>query len=385
MQIAPGIRLPAAAAALWLAGRAAALAGTALTAGSGPVQLPNGQYLTPTFAPGATFQTLDPHLPGYKDFRAGWALRTALSPDGTTLLVLTSGYNKLNYSHGAQRGQGNPAASNEYIFVYDVSGANEAAPLPKQVLQVPNSFFGLVWAPSGQTFYVSGGASDAVFVFGQAGGSWTQTATIALNHPPLSNNLTGESAILGAFLYNGLGFEARSAAAGLAVTPDGSMLVVANIYNDSVSVIDTASNTVLWEYDLRPFNNTPELSGTPGGEMPYDVAIAPNGIGGYTAFVSSVRDREVVALPLRTIPPDGGTLQRMELPGNPNSMVVSQDGSRLYVSQDNSDRVAVINTYNFAVRGEIDAVSVPDVLDVGHLYTGAAPNGLALSRDGKSL
>lgn len=385
MQSGRGFRLPASVAALWLAGRAVAMAGTALSGTTGPVQLPNGQYLTPTFAPGAAFQTLDPHLPGYPDFRAGWALRTALSPDGTTLLVLTSGYNKLNYSHGPQRGQNNPAASNEYIFVYDVSGANEAAPLVKQVLQVPNSFLGLVWAPSGQAFYVSGGPSDAVFVFGQAGGSWTQTATIALNHPPLANNLTGEAAILAPFLYNGLGFEAKSSAAGLAITPDGSMLVVANIYNDSVSVIDTASNTVLWEYDLRPFNNTPELAGTPGGEMPYDVKIAPNGLGGYTAFVSSVRDREVDALPLRTIPPDGGTLQRMALPGNPNSMVVSADGSLLYVAQDNSDKVAVINTYNFNVRGEIDAVNVPGVLDVGHLYTGAAPNGLALSPDGKSL
>ncbi|MEJ0045451.1 MAG: YncE family protein [Rhodospirillales bacterium] len=298
--------------------------------------------------------------PGYRNFRAGWALRTALSPDGHTLLVLTSGYNLLNYSAGPQRGQGNPAASNEYVFVYDVAGENAASPAPRQVLQVPNSFYGLVWAPDGRNFYVSGGVSDAVFVFGANGGTWSQTATIAFNHPPLADNLTGTAKLLGAFLNNGLGFEARSAVSGLAITPDGATLVAANIYNDSISVIDTASNTVRWEYDLRPFNNTPALSGTPGGEMPYEVAIAPERprrlqrpLSARCATAKSSRCR------CATSPPDGGTLQRIALPGNPNSMVVSADGSRLYVAQDNSDTVAVIHTATYAVTGEIAALSVP--------------------------
>jgi YVTN family beta-propeller protein len=380
-----GMLVLAAGAALWLGGRTAALAGTALAGGSAPVQLPNGQYLTPEFATGSVLQTLDPHLPGYKNFRAGWAIRTALSPDGRTLLVLTSGYNRLNFMSGASRGQGNPAASNEYVFVFDVAGANARKPVQKQVLQIPNSFYGLVWAPDGQHFYVSGGVSDAVFVFGQAGTNWAQTATVVLNHPPLSNNLTGAAKLLSAFLFNGLGFISSSAAAGLAITPDGSTLVVANIYNDSISVIDTASNTVRWEYDLRPYNNTPELSGTAGGEMPYGVAIAPTAAGGYTAFVSSVRDREVVAVPLRSIPPDGGTLQRIKLPGNPNSMALSADGTRLYVAQDNSDFVAIIDTQTLGVAAELDVLPVHGLLDIGHTYTGAAPNGLALSPDGKTL
>jgi YVTN family beta-propeller protein len=361
----------------WLLWGAPALADTG-------AQLPNGQYLTPTFASGSVFQTLDPGLPGYKAFRAGWAVRSALSPDGKTLLVLTSGYNQLDYRSGPQHGQVNPAASNEYVFVYRVAGADEGAPKLLQALRVPNSFYGLVFAPDGQHFYVSGGVSDGVFVFGVTRGVWSYTATIAFNHPPLANNLTGAGKLLGAFLGNGLGFLARSATSGLAVTPDGSMLVAANVYNDSISVIDTASNTVLWEYDLRPYNNTPELSGTPGGETPYDVAIVRTAAGGYTAFVSSVRDREVVAVPLRSIPPDGGTVQHIPLSGTPNSMLVTPDNTRLYVAEDNSDSVAVIDAQAWTLLSEIPVAAVPGDTSPRQ-YTGLAPNGLALAPNGKTL
>ena len=49
------------------------------------------------------------------------------------------------------------------------------------------------------------------------------------NHPSLATNLTGAGALLAPFLANGLGFLAHSATSGLAVTPDGAQLVVANV------------------------------------------------------------------------------------------------------------------------------------------------------------
>ena len=42
-------------------------------------------------------------------------------------------------------------------------------------------------------------------------------------------------------------------ASGLGVSADGKTLVVANNYNDSISMVDTISNTVRYEHDLRPF------------------------------------------------------------------------------------------------------------------------------------
>ena len=41
------------------------------------------------------FQPLNPGLPGDPSYSAGQASALALSPDGKTLLVLTSGYNRV--------------------------------------------------------------------------------------------------------------------------------------------------------------------------------------------------------------------------------------------------------------------------------------------------
>src|SRR5579871_3883627 len=81
--------------------------------------LPNGEFITPLAAPGARFEQMNPHLKNFPDYTVGQAMSEVLSPDGKTLLILTSGYNVLNKPDGDQ----DPSASNEYVFVYDVSGA----------------------------------------------------------------------------------------------------------------------------------------------------------------------------------------------------------------------------------------------------------------------
>lgn len=90
--------------------------------------------ITPLAAPGATFQALNPGLPSLPDFLADMAVATALSPDGNTLLILTSGFNQnLNASGKVDRN-----TSNEYVFVFDVSGAT---PHQAQVIQIEASAF----------------------------------------------------------------------------------------------------------------------------------------------------------------------------------------------------------------------------------------------------
>jgi hypothetical protein len=61
--------------------------------------------------------------------------------------------------------------------------------------------------------------------------------------------------------------------AGLAISPDGKTLVAANNYNDSISVIDTATRTVRYEYDLRPYSASGAPDGTKGGTFPYAVVL----------------------------------------------------------------------------------------------------------------
>ena len=117
--------------------------------------LPTGMNITPTASRGSTFQALNPNLPELPRFTVDHPVSTALSPDGATLLILTSGYNRNNDA----RAKAIPALTSEYVFVFDVSGA---APVKQQVLRVPNTFVGLAWAPDGSQFYVSGGQDDTV-------------------------------------------------------------------------------------------------------------------------------------------------------------------------------------------------------------------------------
>src|SRR5882724_6648445 len=53
----------------------------------GLVRLATGQYVTPTAISDAVQQYLNPGLPAYPSFVAGEAVRSQLSPDGTTLAV----------------------------------------------------------------------------------------------------------------------------------------------------------------------------------------------------------------------------------------------------------------------------------------------------------
>lgn len=332
---------------------------------AGQIPLPTGQSITPTMATGAVYQTLNPGLPNYPDDQAGYAIKTALSPDGNTLLVMTSGYNRLDYPSGPQRGSTDPAASNEYIFVFDVPAGSRNHPVQKQVIQIPNSFVGLVFAPDGSKFYASGGADDVVRVYAPSGGGWTESATIPLGH-------NGK----------GIGAQQGPVASGIDISPDGSVLAVANLFNDSVSVIDTATNSVRAEVDLRPFNTNPgQGDGVPGGESPFTAVLK----GSSTLYVSSVRDREVVVLDLSSGAPK--LAARIGLPGNPNSMIFNNRATqnRLFVSQDNSDRVAVIDTATNRVVEEIDAIAPRGLLAKPEHFTGAAPNSLAISPDERRL
>jgi DNA-binding beta-propeller fold protein YncE len=71
---------------------------------------------------------------------------------------------------------------------------------------------------------------------------------------------------------------------GLAVTADGNSLVVANLYNDSASLVDLAVRKVINKLDLRPGKIDPSQSGVPGGEYPLGVVIK----GSDTIYVSSL-------------------------------------------------------------------------------------------------
>jgi YVTN family beta-propeller protein len=357
------------------------------------IQLATGQFITPTAARGSVQQMLNPGLAKYPDFIASEAVRSQLSPDGKTLAVLTAGFNSL----AGASGQTDVANSTQYIFIYDVSGANKTKPALSQVIKQTNSHVGLVFSPDGKTLYATGGVDDAVYAYTQNGGAWSQSAMISLGH----HNL-------GVGFVPGVGLDVQPNASGLGISKDGKTLAVANNYNDSISVIDTATNTVRFEHDLRPFFAGNEgKDGGVGGTFPIGVAVKGTA-GNETAYVTSDRDREVVVIDISS-PAAGRLITRIKLDGNGQELTLDASQSKLYVAQDNADQVAVIDTRTNKIIKKIDARAPAGMLDgdgrngflqdgllqagYGHgsksdeqpHYTGAATFSVTISPDGETL
>ena len=371
--------------------------------------IPNmDQTITPLAPPGSQFQQLNPDLADNPAWLASQAATTTVSPDGNTLLVLTTGYNRVFNDAYESLTSFYPQDSNEYVFVYDISSG---APIKKQVLQVPLTYFGIAWDPTGAHFYVSGCRQDVVNVFSYNSSTqlWAKDQTIpsiALGH--------GKT---------GVGLGVYPCAAGIALSQSGQTMVVANYYNDSLSILTggypnwaledvSGTNSGVYNMDLRPGKSlvsTAVQSGVPGGEYPFWVVIAGNDTGSQpnaVAYVSSIRDREIDVVPLSVA--TGQPLQvatRIPVKGQPNKMVLNQTLNVVYVAEDQSDTVDVIDvnpdpTHYLTVNTVIE--TIPVLAPVGLLpssfydsdsnsvisnpiYTGANTNSLALSPGGSQL
>src|SRR5260370_15416040 len=128
---------------------------------SDAMRLATGQFITPTFIRGAVQQFLIPGLPAYPNFVAGEAVRSQLSPDGTTLAVITAGQNSLDKPDGSL----DAANSTQYIFIYNVAGANKNQPLLQQGVKQTNAHVGLVFSPDGKNLLPAAGAGPAALPY----------------------------------------------------------------------------------------------------------------------------------------------------------------------------------------------------------------------------
>lgn len=312
--------------------------------------LPSGQAITPAAAPNSRFQTLRPGIAGFPNHEVGYAVSTAISQNGKTLLVLTSGYTQVNDAKGAK----DKNASVEFVFIFDISGQ-----WPKQIQALPilHAFGGIVWSPDGNEFYVGGGVDDVVHTFGRKENAWAETGDAI----PLGHKV-------------GLGMEVKPMAAGVGITADGKRLIVANYENDSVSVVDLAARKVSAELDLRPGKSDASKVGVAGGEYPYGVAVRGND----WVYVSSVRDREVVVVNLAGAPK---VAARVALHGEPIKLTLNRAETRLYVAEDNSDTLAAIDTNSNQILGEL-IVTAPHAI-VAKLggFKGSNPNSVSLAPD----
>jgi len=374
------------------------LSGALACAQSNSPALPNmGQDLTPY----GTLQKLSPGLTDTPGWLAGQAATTVVSPLHDTLLVLTTGFNRVYKSPLTKLpllASWSPADSTEYVFVYNIT---QNPPSLKQVIPITrtvsssagtevlpgSTYFGIIFDPSGQAFFVPGGPDDLIHIYTlNAGtGMWGEASTspLQLGHGPLGG--------LGLNATNSSGPEpineqvaVTPCAAGVALSADGKTLVVVNFANDSVTIFDRGSDFTVWskraELDLRPGKSDAAQAGVAGGEYPFWVVIKGNGSNA-TAYVSSIRDREIDVVSLSETP---AVTSRISVKGQPNKMTLNGAQSLLYVAEDQADTVDVIDTARNAVVETIPVIS-PLLSPALAQLKGANPNSVALSPDESQL
>ncbi len=423
-----------------------------ITVYNAPQSVPNvGQSITPLATPGSSFQFLDTGMVvtdpidtqvAPVEWLAGYGASSTVSPDGKTLLVLTSGYNRV---FQVAFPFFDPQYSNEYVFIYNIQSGT---PVFEQAVPIQNAYHGIAWDPSSTAFYVSGGMGDAAFgtdpvpyyfpngtlatnngdnvhIIALQGGTWASAGELdlgqspnppGLGHPsgnglPVPND---EFASVNAAVF------VAPCAAGVAISNDGNMLVVANYYNDSITVF--TGGLSIWEQQWRPYpQNTGSLQGgqgtlpgteldlrpgkalsnptpgTAGGEYPFWVVMTGNGSPAtpYTAYVSSLRDREIDVVTMTKNTPCNqfdyctytpAVTARIPVKGQPNKMTLNhlnqaQPPTLLYVAEDESDTVDVINLQTNTVVESIPVIAPPSVMQSFSLtqFTGANTNSVTLA------
>jgi YVTN family beta-propeller protein len=226
---------------------------------------------------------------------------------------------------------------------YRDQGIQVIDPVSRRVTQTvaqPAAFVGACFSPDGSRLYVSGGNRDVVYEYTWRADSAALADSIVLAPPPGKEG-------------------GRVYPAGIACSPDGARLFVAENLADSLVVVDLASRRVVQRLAT--------------GRYPYDVAVHADG----RVYVSAWGGSWIA-----TFAPRGKGLvagARITVGPHPTSMLVDGAHARLYVTCATSDRIAVVAT---------DRDSVVDVLSdsaPGGPPEGSSPNALALSPDGERL
>ncbi|HEU5359115.1 MAG TPA: bifunctional YncE family protein/alkaline phosphatase family protein, partial [Gemmatimonadales bacterium] len=267
-----------------------------------PGRLPTGQRLDP-----AGVTTTVGQMP----------LGMALAPDGRRVALLLSGYREQGLQVTDRQGQ------------------------VTQTLPQVAAFIGLVFSPDGRSLYASGGNLDLVYRYAWAGDSAVLADSIVLGPRARDGNATHYPA-------------------GLAFSPDGRSLYVAEDLADSLAVVDVATRQVVQRIGLDRY--------------PYGVAVTPDG----TVFVSCWNADSVTVL--RTTPDHRlGIAGKVAAGRHASALVLDRAGTRLFAASGSTDRVSVIDTKALRV-----VAVLRDTVPRG-VREGATPNALALSPDGTRL
>ena len=256
-------------------------------------------------------------------------MSSALSPDGRHLLVLNGGYNPPS------------------ISVLDVAAAREVSRTP-----VPDGWLGLAFSPKGDRVYVGGGSRAAVFEFTFTTGKLEPARTFSVV-PDVKRTYAD-------FIGD------------VAPSPDGRMIYAADLYRDSVVVINPQSGMVIERFKT--------------GRRPYRILFHPDG---KSLFVSSWTDASVGHYDRES----GKLLATVRVGPHPTDMAwrpgKNQPGegepgwvARLFVASAHTNRVYAIGV---SEDRSLRLVETINVSFTPRQPLGMTPSALALSPDGNRL
>ena len=256
-------------------------------------------------------------------------MSTALSPDGRYLLVLNGGYNPPS------------------ISVIETATRRETSRVP-----VADGWLGLTFSHKGDRVYVGGGSQAAVFEFSFSNGALEATRTFTVVPPEkrTPQDFIGD----------------------VALTPDSHLLYAADLYHDSLVVINLQSGMLIDRVKT--------------GRRPYRILFHPDG---KSLFVTSWTDGSVGHYETNS----GKLLATVRLGPHPTDIVWRPGqndvpegetpwAGRLFIAAANTNSVY---TLGVSEGKELRLVETINTAMTPHQPAGMTPSGLALSPDGKRL
>ena len=258
-------------------------------------------------------------------------MATALSPDGKYMLVLNGGYRPPS------------------ISVLEIASATVVSRIG-----VPDAWLGLAFSPAGDRVYVGGGSKGSVFEFAFANGTLTAARTFPV------------------FVEGGKLAE-QDFVGDVAFDPAGRLLYVAQLYRDSLAIINPQSGMVTGRIKT--------------GRRPYRILFHPDGKSMFvTHWADGTMGQYAVA--------DGSRTALVRIGAHPTDVVWRKGGpaepapgeatfvARLFVAAANTNNVYAVGV---SEGNELNVIESINVSFTPRQPLGMTPSALALSPDGNRL
>jgi len=131
---------------------------------------------------------------------------------------------------------------------------------------------------------------------------------------------------------------------GMAITPDGTLLLVTNEESDTVSVIDTVSNTPIQTIGVC--------------DTPVSVAVTPDGV---QAYVVCFNGGAIDVIDIATLAVTGSPIP---LGGLPTDVLFTHDGATAYVAGYTTGSIHIIDVGTATVTDAVTGLSEPQDLSI---------------------